>query len=163
MPFTTQTARAAGLKRAAQFTAESQAAAARCQSPDHKAMIGKRGAAVVIAKYGREFFFNQMVECHRNNPTKGEEATAAILIQLGIGFEFNAPIAGKWIVDFLVGDRNVIEFNGTMHESKYYDTARHDRKIAGLKAAGYRVLEIADKDLPNAVDLIREFLGVKYE
>lgn len=161
MPFTKETARAAGLKRAAQFTTESQAAAARAHSSAHQAEIGKRGAASTIKKHGRDFFFNQIVKIKKANPTYGEQFVAALLVELGISFEFNAPLEGKWIVDFLI-DRRVIEFNGGIHNAPVYDTARHERKIAGLREAGYQVIEIDDAGLDTAVDTIREFLGVKY-
>lgn len=161
MTFTRETARAAGLKRAKQFTAESQSRASRAQSSETKAKAGKRGAAACIQKYGREFFFNKVVANLKAHPTTGEIFLASILTELGISYEFNAPLEGKWIVDFLIGE-DVIEFNGTMHASKFYDTAQHERKIAGLKASGRRVLEIDDAGLATAADTIREFLGVSF-
>lgn len=164
--FTKETASAMGKLRARQFTPASQSKAGQARAklftPQHQSDAGKKGAAVVLQKYGRETLFKHIVNTRKNHATPGEKRVASILDQLGLAFEFNAPLEGKWIVDFLLPDGKVIEFNGTIHQSPVYDTARHLAKVNGLRAMGFAVLEIDDSQLSQAADMIREFLGVTY-
>lgn len=59
------------------------------------------------------------------------------LLSLGIGFAQQVPVRGVGRVDFLVGDRLIIEVDSKEHHTDPYADRRRD---AALSALGYRVL-----------------------
>lgn len=86
--------------------------------------------------------------CYRRSTgeTTIEARTREVLDDLGVLFWQEVPIAGRrWVVDFLVGSRLVLEVDGT-----YWHAHRPDvdaRKTADLTAIGFDVLRIPEVDV----------------
>jgi very-short-patch-repair endonuclease len=78
--------------------------------------------------------------------------------QLGVAFRRQVPVLGRFIVDLLVPEvQLVVEVDGGHHARRRGADARRDRALA---RAGYRVLRLeADlvmSDLPAAVQRVRD-------
>jgi very-short-patch-repair endonuclease len=80
--------------------------------------------------------------------------------QLGVSFKRQAPLGGRFIVDFLASSaRLVVEVDGPYHVRRALADASRDRTLARL---GYRVLrldaELVVRDMPEALISIRNAL-----
>lgn len=63
----------------------------------------------------------------RQEPTDAERAFRDLLIKKGIPFETQTPVRGRYIVDFILYDKVVVEVDGAYHftwEQRKRDTAR---------------------------------------
>jgi very-short-patch-repair endonuclease len=99
------------------------------------------------------------------HPTVSESALWAQIRggRLGARFIRQAPLAGRYVVDFLAPEFSLaVEVDGAYHRGQRRADARRDE---WLRRAGYRVLrleaEVVEHELPVAVERIRAALAAR--
>lgn len=118
---------------------------------------GKRGYQATIERHGQDFFLNIIRERELTNPPVLTRALMDILDNvLFIPYEREIQ-CGRYLIDFVIGDRFAIEVNGGVH---VLHAERDARKAQFLREQGYELLVLEQADMPDAADRVREFLGV---
>lgn len=101
----------------------------------------------------RERFLQTPLPQGRFRRTSIEVATAAELDKLGIVYEWNAPLLGKWCVDFLIASHNlVIECDGTYWHSLPEIVQKDQEKNKAILDAGYKLLRLPERDICKHLD-----------
>lgn len=129
----------------------SEALTGKTQSEETKRKRAETRATFVPSKELREIWrnigLNAMRRVYRNNPTSLERPIIEILQQTGIAYKFQEPVGNRYLVDFLLDDKIVLECDGL-----YWHTlpgvpekdAEHD---AWLTSQGYRVARLLEADI----------------
>lgn len=85
-----------------------------------------------------------------------------ILQDLGIDFQEQVPMYGKFIVDILIEDKKiVIQWDGEYWHSKPTAKQRDNSQDKYLEKCGYKVLRYTDKQMKNEIDLVIKDIKVK--
>jgi very-short-patch-repair endonuclease len=110
----------------------------------------------------KQLWLEQCAWTNRRALTPSEARLWSVLRarQLGVQFRREAPIAGRYIVDFCApAARLVAEVDGACHAARVGADKRRDAELSRL---GYRVLrldpELVMRDLPSAAALVRRAL-----
>ena len=101
--------------------------------------------------------------------TKPEMVVAEKLDRMGIEFDHNAPLYGKFFVDFLLPDRTVIEVFGdywhgnravfaSLTKTQEKQKAKDRARIAYLTKCGHRVIVVWEKELKDDKDVVERRL-----
>lgn len=116
----------------------------------------------------RDFKWKRQIYCSHACYLKGrfesepERRFAAELLRSGIHFVHQERI-GRWCVDFLIGPGHIVEIDGEYWHAMPGVAERDARKTRELKAAGYAVLRISDRDVLRdvgaAISRVRDFLA----
>lgn len=118
---------------------------------------GKLGYRATIERHGENFFLDLIRERELNNPPVLTRALMDILDNvLHIRYEREIQ-CGRYLIDFVIGDRFAIEVNGGVH---VLHAERDARKAQFLREQGYELLVLEQADIPDAADRVCEFLGV---
>ena len=102
-------------------------------------------------------FYREQTEGHadkqRLNPTASENAMCDILNNAGIEFEFQKVIDGKYIADFCISDKLLLEVDGSSHKGR---ASKHNDNIRNklMKSRGYKTLRFWNSHLLKNKGLI---------
>jgi very-short-patch-repair endonuclease len=144
--------RRGGATRAQSLTSEHQRAARAKVKRESLITAGARGAAVTLERYGAEFRAECLAEHRRLHPSNLELIVLRWLVELRAPFKRDAPIdGGRFYADFIVG-KTALEVDGrhwhTNNEHHGEDReARDHEKDKALRAAGYSVVRLDEKDV----------------
>jgi very-short-patch-repair endonuclease len=141
-----------GQARAKQFTSDTQKAARACVKKSSLRANGRKGWAASMLKVDAPTLIEKIALRGRQRPTDLERIVQSWLDAAGLSYA-RQVVEDRWIIDFVVG-RTAIECDGHVWHTDgdwqgYGRTERNMRKDAYLKALGYRVVRLSEKQIKN--------------
>jgi very-short-patch-repair endonuclease len=119
----------------------------------------KLGYKATVAKHGADSALTHVQKHLLRHPSKGELAVMQALADGGHQYEretmFTRDDGRKYLLDFLVYGKYVIEFNGGCHINH---VERDLYKFNAIRSAGHHLLVLVERDLPNLDSILGEFL-----
>lgn len=149
--------RAAGRKRAQQFTSESQRAARAHVSRETLQANGRKGYAANVRKYGAQFAADKFAVYRKNNPSDLEKIMIGWLDDLGVRYTREYAINGCYFDFHLPDFTTLIEVDGdAFHGTTVHGENRVSRDTWKTHTAlwhGYGLLRLKESELADGTAL----------
>lgn len=147
--------RAAGQSRAKSFTPEHQRAARAAVKRETLVASGQKLHAACVKKYGPNYASLRLANWRASRPTKLQQIVLDWLLATWRSNIITERQVGRYFVDFVIvegSQRLAVECDGQhWHENNEHvgpDREAYGReRDADLRAAGYRVLHLAESDI----------------
>lgn len=116
-----------------------------------------KGFKATCKKHGSLFAIEKVQAYQLEHPSSLNRQTMTILDEMGIHYEREVLLEGtNFLIDFVINGCHAIEVNGAWAHSHHQQRDQH--KFNLIRNAGYRLLPLDERDMPNARAIIADFL-----